>query len=232
MEGLRRVLSGYVVRATRKHTATVFCFHGSGDTAENFSEWIHILNREILQFPHIKLIYLSAPSQPYTPNNGMMQNVWFDRTAISIQVPEHLESINSMCENVSEWIDNEINDGIPFNRIILGGFSMGGCLALHLAYRYRPTIAGCFAMSSFLNKGSIVYEHLKMKPEFNKVPLVQYHGTADTLVPIKWGEESAKNLKDLGVNVKFMPLQNMEHELSREEIQNWKDWLLQILPDE
>ncbi|KAG5340595.1 LYPL1 protein, partial [Acromyrmex heyeri] len=221
MEGLRRVLSGYVVQATRKHTATVFCFHGSGDTAESFSEWIHILNREILQFPHIKLIYLSA-----------MQNVWFDRAAISIQVPEHLESINSMCENVSEWVDNEVKDGIPFSRIILGGFSMGGCLALHLAYRYRPTVAGCFVMSSFLNKGSIVYEHLKMKPEFSKVPLVQYHGTADTLVPIEWGKESAKNLKDLGVNVKFMPLQNMEHELSREEIQNWKDWLLQILPDE
>jgi len=87
-----------------------------------------------------------------------MQNVWFDRAAISNEVPEHLESINSMCEKVSEWIDNEINDGIPLSRIILGGFSMGGCLALHLAYRYRPTVAGCFAMSSFLNKDSIVYE--------------------------------------------------------------------------
>lgn len=69
-----------------------------------------------------------------------------------------------------------------------------------------------------------------MNPEHSKIPLIQYHGTIDTLVPLEWGEESANNLKDLGVNVKFIPLQNIEHELSREEIQSWKDWLLDILP--
>lgn len=87
-----------------------------------------------------------------------MQNVWFDRIAISNEVPEHVGSINSMCQNVSELIDKEVADGIPFNRIVLGGFSMGGGLALHLAYRYRTAVAGCFVMSSFLNKGSIIYE--------------------------------------------------------------------------
>lgn len=87
-----------------------------------------------------------------------MQNVWFDRVAISNQAPEHVESLNSMCQNVSELIDKEVADGIPLSRIILGGFSMGGCLALHLAYRYRTTVAGCFTMSSFLNKGSIIYK--------------------------------------------------------------------------
>lgn len=93
-----------------------------------------------------------------------MQNVWFDRIAISNQVPEHIESIDSMCQNISELIDKEVANGIPFNRIIVGGFSMGGCLALHLAYRYKTSIAGCFAMSSFLNKGSIIYEvHLYNK---------------------------------------------------------------------
>lgn len=87
-----------------------------------------------------------------------MQNVWFDRLAISNQVSEHLKSVDSMCQSVSELIDKEVSNGIPLNRIILGGFSMGGCLALHLAYRYKTTVAGCFAMSSFLNKGSVIYE--------------------------------------------------------------------------
>ncbi|XP_012538443.1 lysophospholipase-like protein 1 [Monomorium pharaonis] len=230
MATIARISQASIVQATKKHTATIFFFHGSGGTAENLKEWINILNREKLQFPHIKLIYPSAPSQAYTPNNGMMQNVWFDRLAISNEAPEQLESLDSMCQNVSEWIDREVANGIPLNRIILGGFSMGGCLALHLAYRYR-TVAGCFAMSSFLNKRSIIYEHLKMNSEHNKIPLVQYHGLADSLVPIEWGEEGAKNLQDLGVNVTFIPLKNIEHDLSREEIQSWKDWLLNILPD-
>ncbi|KMQ98311.1 lysophospholipase-like protein 1-like protein [Lasius niger] len=231
MSAVARISQANITQATRKHTATVFFFHGSGGTGEDIKEWIDILNREKLQFPHIKLIYPSAPSQPYTPNGGMMQNVWFDRMAISNQVPEHVKSIDSMCQNISELIDREVANGIPFNRIILGGFSMGGCLALHLTYRYKTSIAGCFVMSSFLNKGSIIYEHLKAKPEHNKIPLVQYHGTIDTLVPIEWGEETAKNLKELGVNVKFTPLQNIDHELSRAEIQSWKDWILNILPD-
>ncbi|CAL1687294.1 unnamed protein product [Lasius platythorax] len=231
MSAVARISQANITQATRKHTATVFFFHGSGGTGEDIKEWIDILNREKLQFPHIKLIYPSAPSQPYTPNGGMMQNVWFDRMAISNQVPEHVKSIDSMCQNISELIDREVANGIPFNRIILGGFSMGGCLALHLTYRYKTSIAGCFVMSSFLNKGSIIYEHLKARPEHNKIPLVQYHGTIDTLVPIEWGEETAKNLKELGVNVKFTPLQNIDHELSRAEIQSWKDWLLNILPD-
>lgn len=90
--------------------------------------------------------------------------MWFDRMAISNQVPEHVKSIDSMCQNISELIDREVANGIPFNRIILGGFSMGGCLALHLTYRYKTSIAGCFVMSSFLNKGSIIYEvHLYNK---------------------------------------------------------------------
>jgi len=44
----------------------------AGGTAEVLKDWVDILNREKLEFPHIKLIYPSAPSQPYTPNNGMV----------------------------------------------------------------------------------------------------------------------------------------------------------------
>lgn len=35
---------------------------------------------------------------------------------------------------------------------------MGGAMALHLALRYHQDVAGVFALSSFLNKGSVVYQ--------------------------------------------------------------------------
>lgn len=41
---------------------------------------------------------------------------------------------------------------------ILGGFSMGGGMAMHLAYRFHQDLAGVFALSSFLNKDSSVYQ--------------------------------------------------------------------------
>lgn len=42
--------------------------------------------------------------------------------------------------------------------LLLGGFSMGGCMAMHLAYRNHQDVAGVFALSSFLNKTSAVYQ--------------------------------------------------------------------------
>jgi len=41
---------------------------------------------------------------------------------------------------------------------ISGGFSMGGALALHFAYRFCTDLAGVFALSSFLSENSSVYE--------------------------------------------------------------------------
>ena len=35
---------------------------------------------------------------------------------------------------------------------------MGGALAMHLAYRFCPSVAGVFALSSFLNEDSVVYK--------------------------------------------------------------------------
>lgn len=82
-----------VVQATNKHTATLFFFHGSGknltgnstlkfrkiynknfagSNGEDVKQWIDILNRTELRFPHIKIVYPSAPIQPYTPNGGMV----------------------------------------------------------------------------------------------------------------------------------------------------------------
>lgn len=62
-------------------------------------------------------------------------------------------------------------------------------------------------------------------------PLLQFHGVADNLVPIQWGEESYNTLKELGVNVQFVPLDNVDHVLSQTAILSFKKWLLNILPE-
>lgn len=42
--------------------------------------------------------------------------------------------------------------------LVLGGFSMGGAMAMHLAFRFVPEVAGVFALSSFLNDNSATYK--------------------------------------------------------------------------
>lgn len=220
-----------VVKPSRTHSATLFFFHGSGSSGDDLKKWIDILNRGELSFPHIKIIYPSAAAQPYTPINGMLSNVWFDRANISIDAPEIVESVNSVCKTVQEIINEETLNGISHNRIAVAGFSMGGALALYLAYKYIPFLAGCCTMSSFLNKNSIIYKCLKENPGISTPPLLQFHGNTDTLVPIQWGEETYNSLKELGVNVQFVPLKNVDHELNATELKSFKEWLLNILPD-
>ncbi|XP_043503578.1 lysophospholipase-like protein 1 [Polistes fuscatus] len=220
------------VPAIKKHTATLFFFHGSGDSGENVKAWIDILCRKELKFPHIKIVYPTAPAQPYTPNNGVLSNVWFNRKDISNNVSEEEHSIRSICHTVMELINAEHSNGIPYNRIIVGGFSMGGALSLYLAYKCNLSLGGCIAMSSFLNKNSMVYQHLENNKPNVMPPLLQFHGSSDTLVPIQWGEETYNNLKKLGVNATFVPLQRTEHELIETEIQQFIYWVNNIVKEQ
>lgn len=43
-----------------------------GDTGENVAEWLRLLTKNKPAFPRIKVIYPTAPLQPYTPLNGQV----------------------------------------------------------------------------------------------------------------------------------------------------------------
>lgn len=47
-------------------------------------------------------------------------------------------------------IDDEVKAGIPSNRIMVGGFSQGGALALYSALTYPKPLAGVVALSCWL----------------------------------------------------------------------------------
>uniref|UniRef100_A0A8D1HV72 Lysophospholipase-like protein 1 n=1 Tax=Sus scrofa TaxID=9823 RepID=A0A8D1HV72_PIG len=187
-----------IVSPAGRHSASLIFLHGSGDSGQGLRTWIKQVLNQDLTFQHIKVIYPTAPPRPYTPLKGGISNVWFDRFKISNDCPEHLESIDVTCQVLTDLINDEVKSGIRKNRILIGGFSMGGCMAMHLAFRNHQDVAGVFALSSFLNTASAVYQALQQSdgllPE-----LFQCHGTADELVLHAWGEETNSTLTSLGV---------------------------------
>lgn len=46
--------------------------------------------------------------------------MWFDRFKISNDCPEHLDSINAMCQVLTGLIDDEVRSGIKKSRILVG----------------------------------------------------------------------------------------------------------------
>lgn len=64
--------------------------------------------------------------------------------------PEDEDGIRKASEMVHAMIAEEIAAGIPSNRIIIGGFSQGGALALYSALTYAQPLAGVIALSTWL----------------------------------------------------------------------------------
>ncbi|KAM7049926.1 lysophospholipase-like protein 1 [Molossus nigricans] len=218
-----------VVSPAGRHSASLIFLHGSGDSGQGLRRWIKQVLNQDLTFPHIKIIYPTAPPRPYTPLKGGVSNVWFDRVRISNECPEHLESIDAMCQVLTELMDDEVNSGIKKNRILIGGFSMGGCMAMHVAYRNHRDVAGVFALSSFLNKTSAVYQALGQRG--GELPeLFQCHGAADQLVLHSWGQETNAALRSLGVRTTLHTFPGLHHELSTDELEKLKSWILTRLP--
>lgn len=224
-----RLMAKHVNPTGRLHSASVIFLHGSGDTGPNVNEWVRALLGRDMEFPHIKMIYPTAPMQPYTPMGGNLSNVWFDRRSISIEALESRKSLSQIYETVHDLINEELDHGIPSSRIIIGGFSMGGALAMHTGYHLNTDLGGVFACSSFLNHDSIVYDSLKT-PKSTLPELRMFHGDKDTLVPMEWGQQSFKKLEQLGVKGTFTPLKNTMHELKKRELVDIQEWILAKLP--
>lgn len=108
---------------------------------------------------------------------------------------------------------------------------MGGCLAMHIGFHVDQRLAGVFACSSFLNENSIVYNTLKTQQNAENLPkLLMFHGTKDDLVPLDWAESSCKQLKQLGVDGELRVLEDVPHKLRAHQLNELKEWIMDVLP--
>ena len=74
-------------------------------------------------------------------------------------MPEDKMTMEPTALALSQMLQHESEvSGIPLSKTVVGGFSMGGTMALHLGYRLHPQLAGVFALSSFLHPDSQVYQ--------------------------------------------------------------------------
>ncbi|KAL5008280.1 hypothetical protein ScPMuIL_013861 [Solemya velum] len=229
MASIQRLTTKLISQLNSKPTASLIFLHGSGDTGDGIKQWITFTMGEF-SFPHIRVIFPTAPSRPYTPNGGYPSTVWFDRQDISPSVAEHRDTLDPMCDLLGDIVQSEVQSGIPRERIVIGGFSMGAAMALHLAYRHFREVAGVIALSGFLNDNSAVYEVLKERGG-RVPPLLQCHGQMDPLVKYSWGKETFRQLQSYGVRGEFESFPNLYHDLNEKELNIMKKTILTWLPE-
>jgi predicted esterase len=105
--------------------------------------------------------------------------------------------------------------GIPSSRIVIGGFSQGGCVALYTAIKSSLNFAGVLAMSTFLP----FFDRFSTHSTKNnvKTQFLVCHDNNDPVVPYEWAKLSVKSLKLMGFeNIKFKSYDDVAHTFSVE----------------
>ena len=136
---------------------------------------------------------------------GMQMPGWYDiKSLSSLQDREEDEpGILKSRDYFHSLIDQEVAKGIPANRIILGGFSQGGAMALFSGTTYKEQIGGIFGLSCYLLLQRRIKDLIPADSPNQKTPIFMGHGDADQVVAHKFGTMSADALKEMGYNVSF-----------------------------
>lgn len=214
-----------IVPAARKATAAVIFLHGLGDTGHGWAEAM-----AGIRTPHVKYICPHAPIMPVSLNMNMAMPSWFDIISLNPDAEEDETGIKKAAESIKALIDQEVKNGIPSHRIVLGGFSQGGALSLYTALTTQQKLAGVVALSCWLPlRNSLSKSVIGSNKE---VPVLQCHGEADPLVPLIFGCLTVEKLKKMlnPNNITFKTYPRMPHSACPEEMMDIKQFIEKQLP--
>jgi len=215
-----------IINPTSKHSASVIFLHGLGDTGYGWSPVFEQLKKST---PHVKYIFPTANTRPVSLNYGMEMPAWYDIKDLSSLGKDDYEGFNESQEQIKGLIEQEINLGIPSNRIILGGFSQGGACSITIGYSFSKTLAGILGISCYLLNQSTFQREIS---ENNRnTPFILFHGTDDQMVRFQWGKQSFDYIRNTcNIPGQFKSINGIGHEVTMEEMEEVMSWIKEKLP--
>ncbi|KAI9831528.1 MAG: hypothetical protein M1826_003418 [Phylliscum demangeonii] len=217
-----------VIPAVKRHTATVIMAHGLGDTvslAENFR-----LRR---RFEHVAFVFPNAPTIPISGNMGFRMPGWYDIRSFTDVTQSSVDEagIRRSQAHLHALIAAEVRDRhIAADRIVLGGFSQGGAMALVAGITCPARLAGIFALSAYMLLPTQLRAMVPPENANGQTPVWMAHGEADPLVRCEWGRASAERLRTWGWQVEWKTYPHLAHSADPQEMDDLEHWLEQRLP--
>ena len=220
--------------SSQKVGAVIF-LHGSGDTGAGFRQWIGRESFvEALRRKGVRTEFPSATPIAYSLT-GARDSVWFDRVGgMAPSNPEQTDSVERSATQINALINKLVAEDIPSEKIAVGGFSMGGGMAIQAALRSQHTLAGIFTMSSYLCDDAAIYKRLETRGNSDEgesvslrdlPPIWMAHGEKDDFVLPGWGQATSQRLKALRLDVKFTTYPGLHHEFNASELEDLNEWL-------
>lgn len=222
---------------SNKSAALIF-LHGLGDTPAGWSSLENQLPNIQPSLSNIEYIFPAAPTIPISINGGMTMPGWFDLYdwPIGIGVKDDDDGLKAAVQVVEEHVvDLEQNKGISRDRIVIGGFSQGGAVALQSVYKKdnkngdssssdtcKGKFAGCVSLSGWLTFQNVA-------DEMKDVPLFLAHGSYDDKVLFEQQKHAEVKLSEQGVNHVDSRSYRMGHSSDTQEMVDMAKFLDDVL---
>jgi phospholipase/carboxylesterase len=130
--------------------------------------------------------------------------------------------------SLSHWFDLLPEAlSIPWQRIVLGGFSMGAVMSYSIGLGPgRPTPAGIMALSGFMP----TVEGFELELERARgLPVAIAHGSADEVISVEFGRDARDRLQVAGADVLYRE-SLVPHTIDPAIIPDLREWLAKMVP--
>jgi lysophospholipase-2 len=178
----------------------------------------------------VKFILPTAKMQKVTMNMGMAMPAWYDIIGLDKRSNEICPGIDESQQRILDILKSEHDAGIPYNRMVLAGFSQGAALSLYTGMQLPDAsgpLAGIVMMSGYLPHAS----GFDIAPGSEDTPIFHGHGAVDPLVQITAAKESQSHVTEKGAtNYQLKIYEGLAHSANPKEIGDVIDFLDKILP--
>jgi predicted esterase len=181
-------------------SGSIIMLHGRSATAES------ILNLAD-EIPHNGRIALVGPQAA--------GNSWYPGSFLSPRKTNEPQ-LTSALKFIGDIVGMLFLRGVPYDKIMLLGFSQGACLATEYAAQNVRRYGGIIALSGGLIGESASIE--SYSGNFEGTPVFLGCSDTDPHIPLKRVNESENILENLGAKVTKKIYPNMGHTINRDEI--------------
>jgi predicted esterase len=180
--------------------AAMILIHGRGATASSILSLAHDLYHE-------NMIYLAPQAADYT---------WYPQRFLA-PLADNEPFLSSALGVIAGLVERVTAVGIPADKIVIGGFSQGACLAAEFVARHARRYGGVFVLSGGLIGPPDTPR--SYAGALDNTPIVIGCGDQDTHIPLDRVEETAAVFTGLGAQVTQRLYANLGHTIHPDEIE-------------
>ena len=134
----------------------------------------------------------------------------------------HRETFMQSYALLTEWLEAFAQEtGVPWERTVIGGFSMGCVMSYALALaKGRPSPAGLLAMSGFIPE----VDGFELDLERPGLPIAIAHGTLDPVIRVEFARAARQRLEAAGNRILYRE-SPVGHGIDPTVVPDLREWL-------